>query len=36
MFIVAQVIGAAIAVVVARFLHPDLDADSVVVPHEPD
>ena len=26
----------AIAVVVARFLHPDLDADSVVVPHEPD
>jgi arsenate reductase len=36
MFVVAQVIGAAIAVVVARFLHPDLDADSVVVPHEPD
>jgi glycerol uptake facilitator-like aquaporin len=36
MFIVAQLIGAAIAVVVARFLHPDLDADSVVVPHEPD
>jgi glycerol uptake facilitator-like aquaporin len=36
MFIVAQVIGAAIAVIVARFLHPDLDADDVVVPHEPD
>ena len=34
MFIVAQVIGAAIAVVVARFLHPDLDADAVVVPHD--
>ena len=36
MFIVAQVIGAAIAVVIMRFLHPDLDADDVVVPHDPD
>ncbi|MEA3218479.1 MAG: hypothetical protein QOJ19_4635 [Acidimicrobiia bacterium] len=36
MFVVAQVIGAAIAVVIARFLHPDLDAEDVVVPHEPD
>jgi arsenate reductase len=35
-FVVAQLIGAAIAVVIARFLNPDLDADSVVVPHEPD
>jgi glycerol uptake facilitator-like aquaporin len=35
-FIVAQLIGAAIAVIVARFLHPDLsgDADAVVVPHD--
>ncbi len=35
-FIAAQVIGAALAVALARFLHPDLDGDDVVVPHEPD
>jgi arsenate reductase len=35
-FVVAQVVGAAIAVVIARFLHPDLGGDDVVVPHEPD
>jgi glycerol uptake facilitator-like aquaporin len=35
-FIVAQLVGAAIAVVIARFLHPDLPADDVVVPHDPD
>ena len=34
-FIVAQLIGAAIAVVVGRFLHPALAADDVIVPHEP-
>jgi glycerol uptake facilitator-like aquaporin len=35
-FVVAQLIGGALAVVIARFLHPDLDADAVVVPHDPD
>jgi arsenate reductase len=33
-FIVAQLIGAAGAVTLGRFLHPDLDAENVVVPHE--
>ncbi len=34
-FIVAQLLGAALAVALARYLHPDLDADDIVVPHEP-
>lgn len=34
MFVVAQVVGAALAVALARFLYPDLDADDVVVPRE--
>ncbi|MGD9750056.1 MAG: MIP/aquaporin family protein [Acidimicrobiia bacterium] len=34
-YLVAQVVGAAIAVALGRFLHPTLDADEVVVPHEP-
>jgi glycerol uptake facilitator-like aquaporin len=33
-FIVVQVAGGLAAVAVARFLHPGLPADSVVVPHE--
>lgn len=33
-FIVVQVAGGLAAVGVARFLHPDLPADAVVVPHE--
>ena len=33
-FIVAQFIGAGLAVLLARFLHPDLPADDVVVPHD--
>ena len=33
-FIVAQLIGGALAIVVAWFLYPDLPADAVVVPHE--
>jgi len=32
-FIVAQVAGGAVAVGLARFLHPDLPAEEVVVPH---
>ena len=35
-FVAAQVLGAALAVALARFLHPDLPADDVVVPHESD
>ena len=35
-FIAAQVVGAAIGVLIARFLHPDLGGEDVVVPHEPD
>ena len=35
-FVAAQVVGGGVAVALARFLHPDLDADDVVVPHEPD
>ena len=34
-FIVAQVVGALLAVALAVFLHPDLSAEDVVVPHEP-
>jgi arsenate reductase len=34
-FLVAQLLGAGLAVVIACFLHPDLPADDVVVPHEP-
>ena len=34
-FVAAQLIGAAVAVALARFLHPDLPADDVVVAHEP-
>jgi glycerol uptake facilitator-like aquaporin len=34
-FVIAQLIGAALAVALARFLHPDLPAADVVVPHEP-
>ncbi len=33
-FIVLQVVGAVTAVVVARFLHPAIPANAVVVPHE--
>jgi glycerol uptake facilitator-like aquaporin len=33
-FIVAQLIGGAIGVAIARFLNPDLPADDVVVPHD--
>jgi glycerol uptake facilitator-like aquaporin len=33
-FVAAQVVGAALAVVLARFLYPDLPADDVIVPHE--
>lgn len=33
-FVVAQLVGAALAVVIARFLHPNLPADDVVVPHD--
>ena len=33
-FIVAQLIGGLAAVSLARFLHPDLPADAVVVPHD--
>ena len=33
-FIAAQLIGAALAVALARFLHPDLTAGDVIVPHE--
>jgi hypothetical protein len=29
----AQVVGAATAVALARFLHPDLPAEEVVMPH---
>ena len=32
-FVVAQVTGAAVAVALARFLHPDLPAEAVVMPH---
>ena len=34
-FVVAQLLGGAVAVALTRFLHPDLPADDVVVPHEP-
>jgi glycerol uptake facilitator-like aquaporin len=33
-FVVAQLVGGAIAVVVAAFLYPDIPADAVVVPHD--
>jgi glycerol uptake facilitator-like aquaporin len=33
-FIVAQVVGGALAIAIAWFLYPDLPADAVVVPHE--
>ncbi len=33
-FIVAQVVGGLAAVALARYLHPDLDPDDLVVPHE--
>jgi arsenate reductase len=33
-FILAQVVGAGLAVVLARFLYPDLPADDLVVPHD--
>jgi arsenate reductase len=33
-FIAAQIIGALAAIAVARFLHPDLSPEDVVVPHE--
>jgi arsenate reductase len=33
-FVAAQVVGAALAVALARFLHPGLPVDDVVVPHE--
>ena len=33
-FVVAQLIGGALGVALARFLHPDLPADDVVVPHD--
>ncbi|HKY76535.1 MAG TPA: MIP/aquaporin family protein [Acidimicrobiia bacterium] len=32
-FVAAQVAGAAVAVALARFLHPDLPAEEVVLPH---
>ena len=34
-FIALQVVGALAAVALARFLHPILDADDLVVPHQP-
>jgi glycerol uptake facilitator-like aquaporin len=34
-FVVAQLAGGLGAVALARFLHPDLPADAVVVPHDP-
>jgi glycerol uptake facilitator-like aquaporin len=33
-FVVAQLVGGGLAILTARFLHPDLPADDVVVPHE--
>ena len=33
-FVVAQLLGGGLAVALARFLHPDLPADDVVVPHD--
>jgi arsenate reductase len=35
-FVVAQLVGGALAIAVAVFLYPDLPADAVVVPHEGD
>lgn len=35
-FVAFQLIGGAFAVAVSLFLHPDLDPDDVVVPHDPD
>jgi arsenate reductase len=32
-FVVAQVAGAAVAIALARFLHPNLRAEEVVMPH---
>jgi glycerol uptake facilitator-like aquaporin len=34
MFVVAQLVGGAVAVALAKFLHPDLAAADLVVPHE--
>ncbi len=34
-FVAAQFVGGLLAVALAVFLHPDLNADDVVVPHEP-
>jgi glycerol uptake facilitator-like aquaporin len=33
-YVVAQLVGGGLAILTARFLHPDLPADDVVVPHE--
>ena len=33
-FVVAQLVGGALAIAVAWFLYPDLPADAVVVPHD--
>ena len=33
-FVVAQVIGGALAVTIAWFLYPDFPADAVVIPHD--
>ncbi|MCU1353651.1 MAG: permease, glycerol uptake facilitator [Acidimicrobiales bacterium] len=34
MFVVAQIVGAIIAVALARFLHPSIDPTDLVVPHD--
>jgi hypothetical protein len=34
-FIAAQIVGALGATALARFLHPDLSPEDVVVPHDP-
>ena len=33
-FVVAQLVGGAVAIALAWFLYPDLPADAVVVPHD--
>jgi arsenate reductase len=34
-FVVMQLVGGAVAIALAWYLHPDLSGDDVVVPHEP-
>jgi glycerol uptake facilitator-like aquaporin len=33
-FVIAQLVGGALAIALAWFLYPDLPADAVVVPHD--